>query len=274
LERRSEEEGLYERGRARWPAVALVRATLEAHLRRLGPKRGDHPDLYLAAGCSAGIPAALVAFDRECLSGVPDFVRRIDASADFADEVSQVLRERLLVARQGLQPRIAAYTGRGALGGWVRVAAVRAALDLKAQREQETPDGGIAGAELTGALTPEAAVLKSRYYGTYQRLLREAIAALGSRERELLRLHFVEGMSAEQIGKRHGAHRATAARWLANIRSDVLSRVHVELKKALKISQTDLAGVTELGRSQLGVSMSALLGPRSVDKRGGEPGSP
>jgi RNA polymerase sigma-70 factor (ECF subfamily) len=263
---RRKAEGLYERGAACWPSVVVERTTVEAHLRRLGSQRGDHPDLYLAAGCAAGNRAALEAFDRDCLSGVPDFVRRIDASADFADEVKQVLRERLLVAGPSTRPRIAAYTGRGALGGWVRVAAVRTALDLKARLERETPDGGAAGGELKGALTPEAIVLKARYGGTYQRLLREAIAALDAGDRELLRLHFVEGKSAEQIGKLRGAHRATAARWLANIRATVLDRVHEELKKALALSQTDLAGVTELVRSQLGVSMSVLLGPKGADR--------
>ena len=60
---------------------------------------------------------------------------RLGREPMFVDEVRQVLRTKLLVG-DGAPPKIADYSGRGPLDGWVRAAAVRAAIDLK-RREKE-----------------------------------------------------------------------------------------------------------------------------------------
>jgi RNA polymerase sigma-70 factor (ECF subfamily) len=253
-------EERYERGRAAWPTVKLPRETFLAHLARLPESQGDHEDLYLAAGCAAGEPRALAAFDASCLAGVGQFVRRIDSSPDFADEVKQLLRERLLVARASAPPRIAEYTGRGPLAGWVRVAATRMALDLKEHLGRLPLESEPAETAFpASALTPEAALLKEKYRGTYERLLREALRELEARDRDILRMHFVEGLSAEDIAQRHRVHRATSSRWLARIRSELMARVQEQLQQTLKLKGAELNSLTGLVRSQLGVSLSALM---------------
>src|SRR5437660_1544495 len=60
-----------------------------------------------------------------------------DRDPAFADEALQVVREHLLVAKDGAPGRIAEYRGEGPLEGWLRVAAVRAALRLQRQRKPE-----------------------------------------------------------------------------------------------------------------------------------------
>ena len=45
----------------------------------------------------------------------------------------------------------------------------------------------------------------------------KAIAGLDARERGLLRLHVVHGLSATAIAGVFGVHRATAKRWLAEL---------------------------------------------------------
>src|SRR5438105_8765487 len=54
-------------------------------------------DLFAAFGCLRGDAACLRWFEKTVLSRVPDFVARIGASAAFADEVKQQVREELLV---------------------------------------------------------------------------------------------------------------------------------------------------------------------------------
>ena len=58
-------------------------------------------------------------------------VRRIDSSAAFADDVYQLVVERLFVTAGDEPPRILSYGGRGPLRGWVAVAAQRIALSLR-----------------------------------------------------------------------------------------------------------------------------------------------
>src|SRR5947207_1199177 len=75
--------GLWQAGRAAWPDVDVPPSSFAAHLCRhwpadLDPIRSPSTiragDLYLACGCSLGLPAALSALDREILSQVPRFL--------------------------------------------------------------------------------------------------------------------------------------------------------------------------------------------------------
>ncbi|WP_395812894.1 sigma factor-like helix-turn-helix DNA-binding protein [Archangium minus] len=54
-------------------------------------------------------------------------------------------------------------------------------------------------------------------------VLAEALAALPSRERTVLRLHLVEGLSLERIGTVYRTHKSTVSRWLARAREEVLA---------------------------------------------------
>ena len=131
-------------GREAFPNVSLAEATLAQYL--LTPDEEVSPDLltshardmFLAAACGAGDAVALSILESGPLREIPDFVARIDAQPDFAAEVAQTVRQKLLVAPAPGQPgKIAEYRGAGPLGGWIRVIAVRVALDLK--RAQSSP---------------------------------------------------------------------------------------------------------------------------------------
>ena len=82
----------------------------------------------------------MTAFDREVLSQVGLLLGRMQPTPQLVDDTRQALREKLLVAAPGARPRIGEYAGRGPLQAWVRVAAVRAALDIL--RAAGARDGG------------------------------------------------------------------------------------------------------------------------------------
>src|SRR5580658_856001 len=98
-------------GKAAWPGFEIdddyLRNKIEEQLveRRLVEGRASEPapaelhasDLFLAAACARGHPEALAAFDESFLSHVAAYVARLNPSAEFADEVRQRLREKLLV---------------------------------------------------------------------------------------------------------------------------------------------------------------------------------
>src|SRR5438876_233997 len=129
---------LYEVGRSAWPDLSLDRATFERFLEErvalgVAPEktRAQAADLYLACACAHGAAGAVERFDRAHLAGLAAVVARVDPSPAFTDEVRQRLRTKLFVAEAGAIPKIAEYTGRGPLLSWVRVAALRTALNLK-----------------------------------------------------------------------------------------------------------------------------------------------
>src|SRR5262249_27868838 len=145
-------------------------------------------------------------------------IARIDRSPAFAEEITQVVRERLLVRRDGAPPRIADYAGRGALASWLRVIAVRAALD---RRPDDDDDDSAAPDQLAADAAPQLAVLRPRHAAAMTEALREAVAALAPEQRVILRMYFASGQSTEQIAAVLRVNRSTAARRLVAARQAV-----------------------------------------------------
>ena len=252
-------------GREAFPTVSLAEATLAQCL--LTPDEEVSPDLvtshardmFLAAACGAGDAAALSILEGGPLREIPDFVARIDTGPDFAAEVAQIVRQKLLVAPAPGQPgKIAEYRGAGPLGGWIRVIAVRVALDLK--RAQSSPGGAhrdpidiaAAGAD------PEIALLRDLYRDAFRNALHAALAELSGRERNLLRFHFADGLTLDELATSYRVHRATIARWLARARRDLLERTRQQLALAVGASGAEVDSIVRVLGSELDVSLSKL----------------
>ena len=266
-----EVERLIARGRAAWPALALPDAAVRGHFAdkldgaasiALGAE-----DLFLACGCALGDAAALAAFDEHILQKVPLFLARMKPAPSLVDEVKQTLRVRLLVAADGEAPRIAEYSGRGSLEGWLRVAATRLAIDLL-RREGRAPaplgerdDDAVLGP--MGRADPELAAIKERYRDELNRALADAFAALAPAERNLLRLSYRDGRSIDEIGALIGVHRATAARQIAAARAEILDETRRLLAERLALAGEELDSLIHLLRSQLHLSVSRLLPART-----------
>ncbi len=207
-----------------------------------------------------GDAAALHAFDQTYLSQVPSFIARLDPSPAFADEVKQVLRTHLLLARDDEQrPRIADYSGRGALGGWLRVAAVRAVHRLKDRKLDRAPSQDALVTRLVAAEpNPEVALMRARHGADLARAVKLAIAELSPRDRNLVKLHIVEGMTMDQLCGLYDVHRATVARWIVSIKEQLFVAATRNLKSALGINSDEVESLCAAVRSQLDVSLNGL----------------
>jgi hypothetical protein len=109
-------------GRAAWPGLdvpeaafrkALI-AAIEARVESIegAGLQGVHTaDLYLACGCVLALPAATRAFVSQHLAAVPGYLVHLDPSAWLAEEVTQELAEKLLVARPPTFPGSPAMAG-------------------------------------------------------------------------------------------------------------------------------------------------------------------
>jgi RNA polymerase sigma-70 factor (ECF subfamily) len=249
-------------GRAAWLDVAVSAETLAEALARLQQRDGrsaedrlDHAsDLYLACACATGDRRALAAFDAHFLTRVGAFVARINPSSEFAAEVRQQLRVRLLIADGRSTPRIGDYAGQGALGAWLRMAATRIARDLSRasavqldpQRVPDPSDG----------VPPDVRLLRKRYTGEYQAALREAWAALTVRERSVLRMCFVDGSTAEQVGVVFHVHRVTVARWISAARRRMMELTLQIVGERLRLPRAELQSIAQLIRSELDLRIS------------------
>jgi RNA polymerase sigma-70 factor (ECF subfamily) len=243
---------------ASWPGIATPEEAFASYAdeRLVGPGDLDlyGRELFLAFACSSGDPIAIRVLDGEYLSRTDGAVAKVDGARAFIDEVKQALRIRLLV---GPPPRIGQYAATGPLAAWLRVTALRIALDLRRTAgAQEKTILDVMAAPFTSDL-PGATLAEREYV---EKALHAAFAALSVRQRNVLRLHYVEALSIDEIGGIYRVHRATAARWLAGIRKELFDKVAEEVKRALDFTESDFLSVLKRIQSQLDLSLLSVLG--------------
>jgi RNA polymerase sigma-70 factor (ECF subfamily) len=246
---------LYDAAAAAWPEVAVALDAFAARLEAAGgPEAVTYPgDLYLACGCGAGDAAALRAFDERHLSDARAAIARIDGSPDFVAEVQQLLRERLFV---GERPRIAEYRGRGPLGGWVRTAAVRTALNLRRSGKRPPPAGDAPLAEL---VDPETALLRERHRDEIDRALQNALGRLEPEARLLLRWAYLDRLTLAKIGVLHGVSVPTVHRRLAAATAALQAGVRQDLAERLQLSTASLDSLIRGVDAEMDLSLSRLF---------------
>jgi RNA polymerase sigma-70 factor, ECF subfamily len=220
----------------------------------------DHaPDLALAKAAAAGDPAALRALEPRIARESAAAARRIDGARAFADEVTQVVRVRLLVADDGGHVRIADYAGRGPLDAWISVAATRVALNLKRGTGREVGAAEVMEEVIAREPDPELRHLKSTYRSELRIALEAALAALPDRQRAILRLTYVDGMRLHQIARLYQVHESTVSRWLAQATDDVAASTRKRLIAALGVSPGTADSVARMVLSNLDLSIARIL---------------
>lgn len=212
-------------------------------------------DLALACACARGDAGALAVIDRMVGEQVRAAAAAARAGAAIGDEAAQVVRTLLLVPRAERPPAILDYAGRGPLAGWLRITATREVVRLcrPQRREVELGDHLVDG-EAT-ATDPVLSGLKQRYRGELADAFHTALAELSARDRTLLRYQLVDGLGIDDIAAIHRVHRATAARWLARVRDDLVEATRGLLAEKLGMADDEVGSVLRLVQSELDISV-------------------
>jgi RNA polymerase sigma-70 factor (ECF subfamily) len=220
----------------------------------------DGAVMGLVYRCLAGEPSALAELDATVLEPTSRGLRRMSATDAEISDIRQAVREKLLVGGQARGPRLGDYSGRGALQSWVRVTLVRELLSERRRHQREIVlDDEALFEAATGEQDPELEHLKTYYRAEFRRGFREALEALPGRDRNLLRYHFLEGLSVDEIGVIYGVHRATAARWLVRVRESLEQGTLTAMMGALAVSRPEVESILRLIRSNLDASIASFL---------------
>jgi RNA polymerase sigma-70 factor (ECF subfamily) len=252
--------GLAAAGRAEWPALAVEPAAFIAFLARCLPAEAAPSlascrsgDLYLVCAYGLGVPGAAEIMENHCMRRVRAALSRLGTPAAVLADVVQDLR-RLLVEMQAPDPRRKAYEGRGELGGWLRVCAVREAGLRRRRSAREVSESTVLAAATDD---PEMALLRSTHKHEIQRAFGEALTSLPVRDRSVLRYHFVEGLSIDRVGLLYRVHRATAARWIEHARETLSLRTRENLCRRMSLSEAGFQRILGLIESQIGSQLAA-----------------
>jgi RNA polymerase sigma-70 factor (ECF subfamily) len=262
---------LLQGAREAWPRVPLSAETYAAFLAQrmtedLPPAaRLEHlraADLYLACAGLEGDPEAVRIFEEQHLAQVRGVLGRMRLPQDVQQEALQSLRARLYVAPTGGTPLLAKYSGRGSLRAWMRVTGVHTALKILERGKREVPmdDEQLMGLP-SGGTDPELQLLKQTYRAEFREAFRGALASLSARERSLLQLSFLEGLTVDQLGGIFRVHRATAARWLARARALLLERTRAAFTASIGVARPEFESIMRLIDSRLEITFQSLSSP-------------
>ena len=254
-------------GREAWPALEVEGAAFARYVAARAPGGAARladlhaADLFLAHACATGDARALAALERRYLAELPALLARGGMPRADAEDTAQALRARLFTGPDGAHaPKILEYSGRGSLAAWLRVAGTRLASNAArgaaraARRATEAaPPPGLS------AMDPELLAVRRRYGPAFDAAIREGFAALSAEERNVLRLHFVDGLNLDRIGVALGLSRATVGRRMVAARARVLDTTLRVLGERLGATPTELESLLGAVRSTLELSFEGLM---------------
>jgi RNA polymerase sigma-70 factor (ECF subfamily) len=252
-----------------WPTIRAP-SSFDAYLRARTPagvqledwlERAPVADCYLACACGEGSPVALALFDAQVLSHIGKFLSQLRPSRDFVDEVAQVVRAKLFVAAPGNQPKINEYMGAGTLLNWVRVLSMRTAIDLKRRSRPAESSDALDESKIDppDPRDQELAHIKDLYREQLNSALRRAFDATSTEQRDLLRMHFLEGVTFDDLATRLKIHKVTVWRKIDAARTVVLRNARDILKQELKLQTNEFDSLLRAMESHIDVSLSSFF---------------
>ena len=261
-------DATFVRGQQAFPEIPLGNEMFARHLGRVFARNPDVTplsslfagDLYLACACLAGAAGAAEALTTGYGTAIRRGIGRVVRGPDAA-EIEQEMLTDLLVGSPVSPPELAGYAGRAPLTRWLEVVAHHTALRwLRAERAQgKVAERAAEEPRLAGETPFESDLLRARYRDDFEQALREALERAPERDRALLRLHIVNNVSLQKIGRMLGVDQSTASRWLASAREALLADLKSILRERLRISSVEIESLARLVADRLDLSISQLL---------------
>src|SRR4051794_28909227 len=205
-------------------------------------------ELALAHGCVAGDQHAWDVFLTRYRESIYQSARSVTRSESLGRELADSLYAELygLGPEEGRRSKLALYSGRGSLAGWLRmvlsqsyVNQIRAGKRLVSIEEEEEEHGtqfAAATPEIAPALDPRVKEAVDQMLGN-----------LSPDERYLLASYFLDGRRLAEIGRTLGVHESTISRKLEKLLKDARKRIRKELeRRGMSRRQADEALETDV----------------------------
>ena len=239
------------------PATSLenrIRATLQKHLLRDEPDASpavitefadklQADDLCLIVACEQGNQKAWDDLVERFSATVRSAARGASSNEEAAEDLAQSIWAELHGLRRGVdgQPigKLAYYSGRGSLAGWLRAVVAQLAVDKHrsqsrlVQTDEDADFDRMAQSstqhDWSGrdpVVNPEDETSRKLAAADMQQALASAVQELAAEDRLLVKLYYFDGLRLKEAGAMLGVHEATASRRL--------TRVHAELRRQVE----------------------------------------
>lgn len=227
-------------------------------------------ELCLALGCERGDEAAWEKFDAEYRHSMEAAARGLTKDEAEAEDLAQfVFGELYGVRTEGDRrlSKLAHYSGRGSLGGWLRAVVYQCFIDRKRQtaRFEQVEEVSEfdrlmneAPAHLNGwraaPIQPPDEIEDVRLRQATEEAMTQAFAELEPRSRLLLNYYFFDNLTLREIGLLMKVHEATICRWLAKAQREIKRKTEEILQRSYGLRRAEVAECLELAaRTELDV---------------------
>ena len=200
-------------------------------------------DLCLIVACERGDETAWTDLVARFTTTVRSAARSASSNEDAAEDLAQSIWAELygLRVRSDGKPssKLAYYSGRGSLAGWLRAVVAQLAVDQHRKQSrlvqtEEDSDLDRLANDLddsdqlvsVGTVNPEHALSEKFAGAEMHKALERSFKELSDEDRLLVKLYYFDGLRLREAGAVLGVHEATASRRLTRIHSDL--RQHVE----------------------------------------------
>ncbi len=237
-----------------------VQASLEKYLLSGNPKAANtaikefideirSDDLCLIVACERGDETAWEDLVANFDSTVKSAARKISSNNEDAEDLASSIWAELYGLRTDAdgnkKSKLAYYSGRGSLAGWLRAVVSQLAVDQFrkqskfVQIEEDREFENLANEAAVGdnhhftshVEDPEELLTESRTASDVTEALQAAIASLEAEDRLIMKLYYFDDLKLKDIAATFGYHEATASRKLTRIQADIRKSVEKVLIK-------------------------------------------
>ncbi|MGD9563171.1 MAG: RNA polymerase sigma factor [Pyrinomonadaceae bacterium] len=236
-------------------------------------------DLCLVIACERGDERAwedLVAgFD----STVKSAARKISSNNEDAEDLASSIWAELYGLRQDAdgnkKSKLAYYSGRGSLAGWLRAVVSQLAVDqfrkqskfVQVEETREFENLANEAAESTSnnhhivshADDPEELVSDKQSAADVSTALKAAIEGLEAEDRLIMKLYYFDDLKLKDIAATFGYHEATASRKLVRVQSEIRKSVERALRDKKGWTETEVKRHLADTASKLGINVERMF---------------
>lgn len=261
---------------------------------RSGEAEGDAKDflngvkaeeLCLAIACENGDSSGWEKFEIEYRHSMQAAARALTKDDAEAEDVVQFVYGELFGIRTDGDRRIsklAHYSGRGSLGGWLRAVVYQCFIDRKRQTsrfeqiEEASEFERLANhaahngnGSLQVHLPAPDDIEDTRLRRATEEAMTKAIAELDPRDRLMLNYYYFDDLTLREIGLLMNVHEATISRWLAKAQREVKRKTEEILQRSYGLRRAEvteclnIAARTELDVRKLLADVKSVTAERA-----------
>ena len=234
-------------------------------------------DLCLIIACERGDEKAWEDLIANFDGAVKSAARKISPNMEDAEDLASSIWAELYGLRQDAdgnkKSKLAYYSGRGSLAGWLRAVIAQLAVDqfrkqsryvqIEEDREFENLAAeASAGSDHHGTSdlhNPEERYAETRTAADVSEALGTAIGDLEDEDRLILKMYYFDDLKLKEIASTFGYHEATASRKIVRVQNEIRKAVERSLKGQHGWSDGEVKRYLSETASGLGISFEKLL---------------